>query len=108
MAAKKGQPEVVIWSDHPCRCFEREFAEEAGEFVYARRYDGYIFPYDPNRSMSLRTRMEVYSVRHDLMHPDHGGEPYVWQECPWCQGELPKPPPRKRKGPSTQADGGGL
>lgn len=99
---------VIEWVEHKCYCEDREVAEHFREFVYSPMHDGYVFPSGPYRTMTLRTREAVYISRHDVMHPDHGGEPYVFPDCPWCLGVLPRPAPegKKKRRPSRGGDGG--
>lgn len=70
-----------------CRCLDRAHAQDVGEFVFLAHYDGWCFVDGPRRRMTLSAKSNgiVRGVE------SHEGEPYVWQACPWCGDDLPKP-----------------
>jgi hypothetical protein len=44
------------------------------------------------RSVPLRksSALAVFHFQQGISEELHGGEPYTWVDCPYCQGVLPK------------------
>lgn len=68
-------------------CEERAFAEDVGNFLYLPNRDGWVFSDGPMRRMTSMAAFLASTRGGD----DHTGEPYVFQACPWCGADLPRP-----------------
>ncbi len=81
-------------------CDERERAEKAGEFLYLRDYDGWVFVEGPRRSMTIKAA--YYLGQRDGMN--HTGEFYAWLDCPFCGAVLPLPADKETWRPDGDGD----
>lgn len=83
-----------------CLCEERCLARDDKRFVHSKERGGWVFVSGPVRRMTAKARY-LGSTRDGF--EEHIGEPFVWECCPWCGGDLPMTEPYW----DTQADGEG-
>lgn len=68
-----------------CDCKNRHAAVKDGTFFYHFNLEGWCFTDAPLRRA---TPAAIYFADGN---GTHDGEPYTFQECPWCFLELPRP-----------------
>lgn len=89
-----------------CRCDKRHADEQAGTTRYSAAWGGWVLIDVPARTMSARSRWfaSERQTQDGIRYEDHEGEPFVWEVCVHCGGDLPE---GEQRTDPTQGDGDG-
>lgn len=87
-----------------CRCDRRRADEAVGTMRWSRAFAGWVMADVPTRFMSRAAHYWAFVHREEFEHTDHTGEPFVWEVCVHCGGDLPE---GEQRTDPTQGDGDG-
>lgn len=92
-----------------CRCDRRTQDEATGTTRWSRAFGGWVMSDVPTRTrrMSWGTYEQVWLDQGIKTPPDHTGEPFIWEVCVYCGGDLPVRKEGEQRPHPTQADGDG-
>lgn len=90
-----------------CRCDRRKADQASRTFRRSAYYGGWVFSDVPTRSMSAAARYWAFVDRAEYTHRDHTNEPYVFEVCVHCGGDLPEydHAEGEQRRPLSQGDG---
>lgn len=88
-----------------CRRDKRRRDEAIGTTRFSATFGGWVMSDVPTRTMSRASHYWAFVHRDEFEHTDHTGEPFVWEVCVYCGGDLPLREGEQRERPTMQGDG---